>query len=380
MLYHLTWRTHPDLLERADGFWMGAYQQLGRDGVFLFFVLSGFLVGGRAVDALLLDDRPRRSLGAFALARAARILPLWWCVLAVVLLVAVPPDVRGPLDVLQLATLQHHLDAALLRDVITPAWTLCVEVWFYAAVAALIAVAPTLRRRLPAWSRWSLLVAALTAVVVRGAHERADRLGETYWDTHDPAWQSWSLLAFADMFALGMLVALLYRTRLRGPTWTGVALPAAGLAAYAVAIATREELAGYGPFLVALACALVVAGAVLPDRPPIAHVLARRPLVELGTRSYGIYLWHMPAALALGSLGVLTPTDSWLEAAGMVGAVAAVTLGLSHLTWVYVEAPAIELARRGMPGREWLSARRARAGARHAHSRSGPSPRARTPA
>ncbi|MCW2924657.1 MAG: hypothetical protein JWM98_2061 [Thermoleophilia bacterium] len=358
MLYHLTWRTHPSMLDRSDGFWMGAYQQLGRDGVFVFFVLSGFLVGGRAVDALVLDDRPRRGVGGFVLARMARILPLWWCVLAAVLVLDSPADVRSVGDVLQLATLQHHLDPRLLRDVVKPAWTLCVEVWFYAVIAGVIALAPVVRRRLPAWSRWALVTGTLTALVVRGEQARVERFGDSYWKGHDPDWHSWSLLAFGDMFALGMLVALLYRTRLRGPTWTGVALPLLGAATYACAIAQREQLAGRGPFLVAAACALVLAGAVLPARPPLELLLGRRALVELGTVSYGMYLWHMPVAHGLGSLGLLGHTNSWLVTIAMVGGTAAVTIALARLTWLYVEAPAIELARRGIARPRRASLRR----------------------
>lgn len=48
-----------------------------------------------------------------------------------------------------------------------------------------------------------------------------------------------------------------------------------------------------GMFLVALLCVLIIAGA-LDRRSLFSRVLSAKPLVWLGTRSYGLYLWHFP--------------------------------------------------------------------------------------
>src|SRR5262249_33998887 len=50
---------------------------------------------------------------------------------------------------------------------------------------------------------------------------------------------------------------------------------------------------------VAVAAVLVIAPVALDQRGPVATVLAWRPLVWLGTISYGAYLWHWPLFLVL---------------------------------------------------------------------------------
>jgi peptidoglycan/LPS O-acetylase OafA/YrhL len=76
----------------------------------------------------------------------------------------------------------------------------------------------------------------------------------------------------------------------------------------------------------------------------LVSLLERRPVVYLGRVSYSIYLWHFPIVIFL--------TDRFAEATtawGLVVRVAvvlAVTVILSSITYRYVEAPAMRLARR----------------------------------
>lgn len=80
-------------------------------------------------------------------------------------------------------------------------------------------------------------------------------------------------------------------------------LPLLGLAGLAAATHYANGATGefrHGLLIgVALASVIVIAPVALEQRGIVAHALALRPLVWLGTISYGVYLWHWPIFLAL---------------------------------------------------------------------------------
>jgi peptidoglycan/LPS O-acetylase OafA/YrhL len=343
VLFHYGWRTWPDLRahEHRD-FAHAAFQQLGRDGVFLFFVLSGFLVGGPFVRwACGLGARP--AIRRYVVARASRILPLWWAVLAFVLVVEQPSQVRGVRDILLLATLQQNYDPDLVRAVVRPAWTLVVEVSFYAALPlAAVLVARAVRTRAGSWSvgvRQLLTAGALTGVVVATAHLRSERFGDAYWQVRHATPQTWTLETFADMFAAGMLVALI-ATRARPGRHVAAAAAASSAVAYFSAIHWREELAGLQPTMMAGAAALLLTAVVLAPRSSQLPVLTAAPLGSLGAASYALYLCHMPVAHLLHDRGVLGVHHSPVVAvASLLGSVG-VAVAISFAAYHYIERPA----------------------------------------
>lgn len=100
-------------------------------------------------------------------------------------------------------------------------------------------------------------------------------------------------------------------------------------------------------FLVATACALLIAGGTTLPR------LANPQLRWLGDISYGVYLWHYPILWALFYLlGTFVGTTSlwlWLVA-GAIGL--PLTLLVSHLSYRYLEKPAMGLASKRSVGRK----------------------------
>ncbi len=87
-----------------------------------------------------------------------------------------------------------------------------------------------------------------------------------------------------------------------------------------------------GLLLYALMTCVIIAGAALPVGP-LSAVMSTPPLRWLGTRSYGIYLFHWPLLLTARHLW-----PSW-ERPAQGGVAVAVTLVAAELSYRYVEQP-----------------------------------------
>jgi peptidoglycan/LPS O-acetylase OafA/YrhL len=344
-------------------------------GVILFFTLSGFLLY-RPFAAAVLRGQPLPALGTYLRNRALRILPAYWVILllsGVVLGSVLVPTGDGELengalrDVDLLARSAVFLQYAHADTVLTgigPAWSLAVEVTFYVALPGLALVAYALGIRCT--TRRGRRLAVLTPPVLLLLVGLSGKAAAAYaFPGIEPfaGWRSdWhsvlerSLWTHADLFAFGMTVAVLRVDSedrlLRLPRhWAKgavfLALLAYGLTAHHTYI---DEHLSYSPWntVMALACAMALAIVVLPARRPRASRLVRllewRPLVAAGVGSYSVFLWHEPLVRWLA--------DHGLTLAGTAGFIvntivlAAVTGGLSVLTYRYVESPALRRRRR----------------------------------
>src|SRR5581483_5739742 len=105
-----------------------------------------------------------------------------------------------------------------------------------------------------------------------------------------------------------------------------------------------------GLLLVALAAAVLVASVAHPASR-VGAVLAVPPLVWLGRRSYGIYLWHWPV-MALSRPGLDVHVSAWELVPLQVGA----TLALAAASYRWVEMP-VRTGRARAALRAWLAAR-----------------------
>jgi hypothetical protein len=88
-----------------------------------------------------------------------------------------------------------------------------------------------------------------------------------------------------------------------------------------------------GFLLLAIAVAVVMAGAVQPKPGFLGRVLSLPPLRGLGLISYGIYLWHWPIYL------VLTPDRTGWDGYGLFAVRVAVTLAISIASYHLIETP-----------------------------------------
>jgi peptidoglycan/LPS O-acetylase OafA/YrhL len=330
-------------------------------GVPLFFLMSGFLLYRPWVRTGL-EGRPRPDLRRYALRRAARILPLYWLVVAVTL--AVLPEiqpVRPDQWLTHLAALQIYVPPGAIEG-LTQTWSLCTEISFY-AVLPLLGLLATARPSASPERRWRrqlvvlgvLVVAALGYnVVLRFTEVLPEQAG--YW-----------LPAYLDWFAAGMLLAVVeVRSRQPEPprlvrlvmtlgrdqatclilfaSLFVIALtPVAGAYDFN-ATAPWESLFKHWLYLGA-AFFLLLPGIVEPVHPRGWARSLTAPLPHaLGLISYGIFLWHL-TILRLVADRLEIPYFSgqfWLLAACTLG----LTLPVAWVTYLLVERPSQRWAHR----------------------------------
>lgn len=153
-----------------------------------------------------------------------------------------------------------------------------------------------------------------------------------------------------DEFLCGALVALALHGEQRPPRVFTWAWPAVGAAAALVLmvpfvhIFTDDWLYHGGFLLVALLTALVVGHAAAPGNSVLKTMLSWRPVVWLGQRSYGVYLYHLPLILAMFTMGA----PPWLY--GTAAPILTVALAAASYRWV--EEPLRRLGRRPDPASE----------------------------
>ena len=337
-------------------------------GVAIFFVLSGFLLY-RPWSMAALRDAPGPATVPYLWRRALRIVPAYLVVVVAAMLLVRGNEGRGLDEWLRQLFLVQIYHAGALVPGLTQMWSLGTEVAFYLALPLLAWLATRRHRGDPARSaRFQATVLgayAVTGVVFLAAVRAAGVL--------DPRTASLWLPAHLDWFAVGMVLAvasayvtvvpaardtsgwrvLAGAAHAPGAAWT-VALGVFLVATTPVAGPRTLDDPTAGQAVAKHVLYAVVAGFLLlpgtlgPRHGRWATIMTTRPLVRLGTISYGIFLWHLVVLdLVFVALGrdfftggfwtVLTLT--------VVGAVA-----VSAVSWRVVERPALRLKDRG-PGR-----------------------------
>jgi peptidoglycan/LPS O-acetylase OafA/YrhL len=319
--------------------------------LYLFFAVSGYLIGGPYVRAVMAGD-PLPDVRGYALRRLARIFPAYWVALTAYILLAGPGDAT-PLAVAVHIPLLQGFFAAQPRAVYPIAWTLGVEVMFYAAVPVLARAVHRDHPLPPAAMRRLLRILTLAAIGLTGiavelfpANDARDAFG---------GWAevvNFSLVGCLVYFVPGVVVAWAEAASapgfmaLRARPRATLAL-ATGLWAAAVLIA-QLSLVGAGSELAGrLVLCLATGVTLIAATGAGAKSTWLRPLAFLGTVSYGIYLWHyVVRGLGLAHLSRMNPGDGPLAYAIIAAGLLVVTLPLAAASWYLLERPLIRGAHR----------------------------------
>lgn len=242
----------------------------GFAGVAFFFVLSGFV--------LTWGHSPSDAVRWFYVRRAARILPNYYAVFVVALLL----PVAGQRDPLTAVTNALLLQAWVpMRDWVLSvngvSWSLSVELAFYAAFPLIV---PWLTR---ASIRQVWIVTLTLLVLVGGAMGLGAGASSDMIDTilhHDP-------LVRAPEFLLGAALATTLKRGHIIPWWV--------LGATVVVTAAGAALLHSGATInvwVALLSACVITVVVRREQRGLTRILGWRPLVAAGNISFAFYLVH----------------------------------------------------------------------------------------
>jgi peptidoglycan/LPS O-acetylase OafA/YrhL len=333
----------------------------------ILFVVSGFVVflptvarGGKFGSAL-----------SFAIRRGARLLPAYWMILLVSLVVIgvfhpAVSDFPGPRDAFlnftgSMVPVGLFISGVPLGFGLNqPLWTLSVEVCFYIALPFIAA----------AWFRRPLLGLAIALLVTVGwsiAFDHVARVTDLLGVAADfnelvriKFSSALQLPAWAYSFGLGMTGAWAWVRLTRAREDGGPAASVAGRASTIALLSlvallvlvwvmggdydqTRESLP-LSLLLSTMLATLMVALSLAPSRwqVPVATPLVRR----LGDISYGIYLSHMLIAMTLAS-ELSLPQDGDLKSLAVwIAAVVPAAILYGYLSARFLEQPIRRWARK----------------------------------
>jgi peptidoglycan/LPS O-acetylase OafA/YrhL len=350
--------------------------QLMAQGLTVFFAMSGMLIYLPFVRDIATGQRGV-DVRRYARRRLLRIFPAYLLIFGAANLVlhavyvtnAVDTSTPGtdagtglmsdPLTLLLNVTLTQTFVPDAVQTGINPSWSLTTELTFYLLLPVL--AVPLVGRAVRQSRRMMLALAPAIALAVAGLvgrgwaeHLYAQRADLTPFSAefgaNGVAVLSRSLLALADNFAVGMVVAVLFVWTERGelPWWTRRRATAAGWTALVVGGALGALVHDSHPWFQGTFTSLTAGGLILLVVDPSARrepsLLVRladvRPLSWLGEVSLSTYLWHYPVIVLVSRTGWYT-TDSVGSMMGSTAVVVAVSVALGGMTYACVERPAM---------------------------------------
>ena len=308
-------------------------------GVDIFFALSGFLITSILAEEWIKTGQV--SLRNFYMRRVLRLYPA-----LLLMLIAVSPITKAYGYIFSGLTYTTNWVMALHLQPINlelgHIWTLAIEEQYYLLWPLTLVF---LLKRFPV----SKVIQITMGITVLSFLNRI-----FYWHFNDDFWRyNAGTDTHADGLLLGSVLGLaatfglIPNQRLLKQGVAILSIPAASLAVYLIYIkpvAGMEEIQVFGSLAVAIITLLAILQVVVFPSRKLLLLLESKPLVFIGTISYGLYLWQVPVInlvdLSMFSLGPLL--DGTLKAV--------LFTGLTLLSYRYLERPIMRFKRRFSPG------------------------------
>lgn len=359
----------------------------------LFFVLSGFLLFLPYVRKLTKTGSEMPDTRQYFLHRVFRVFPGYLVIFLLCNFVLRAVYVQNPTiqrpgtdhgtgmitdpgELLANLTLAQTYFPKFVQTGINPSWSLTLEIAFYLSLPPLGLLMFALRRRLDVHPLKLALVAPgiLLAIALTGrallpwvyAHVDVRNFvpdGDYYvpdlwlqnWGPNLAAVVSRCILTNADLFAYGMIVAIVFVAieqaviGERAARWIYrsaiAAIPVVGV----VTLVLLKNQSAFSFAAIGMVSGLFIAMVVLPlawgGDSRLARWLDARPFYFVGLISMSVYLWHYPLLVLLGRYH-LAAGDTWAGMARNVVIVTTVTLVVSTVTYYCVEKPGLAQVKR----------------------------------
>lgn len=324
---------------------------MGWSGVDLFFVLSGFLIGGILVDA---RDSPS-YFKTFYTRRFFRIIPIYyaWILAYVILIGAAGPFVRAHSNSGIVMTpgwpiyahfffLQNLMVipfAGLAGAWFSHLWSLAVEEQFYLVSPLVVRLLST--RLLAIFLACIVTIAPLLRIFLLARNANT--------------WLVSVLMPCrADSLAIGMLSALFWRReRFRARLSNHAGLLYISLTLLSVGVvglwkwspqSETQSMETFGFTWLAVFFAVILLLAVSRPRGPIARLARMWWLRELGRISYCVYIIHLSVNVLCHALLLrASPSTNSLRSATVTVFAALLTIVIASVSWRFFEGPLVRV-------------------------------------
>jgi peptidoglycan/LPS O-acetylase OafA/YrhL len=315
-------------------------------GVDVFFALSGFLI-----TRLLMEESQRAgriSFPKFYARRALRLLPALLVLVAACTagtLAFASPDIAPRPWRTATAVLLYVANWALILGpnlyVLNHVWSLAIEEQFYLLWPPILAALSRIKRRR------GLAISVLAAAAAGGIPYR---LLMSSWGASDLRILA-GLDTHADTLLIGCAAGLLASwnmvpTSREAVGWAKEVTAVGGLALAALFVfAPFQDTHYWSSPAASLATAILILGLLVSPSGPVAWILERPLLVQIGKFSYGLYLWHFPIFYAFRALS----PDFGAPVFWRVAVSWALSLAVALASFRFLEQPCLRLKERFTP-------------------------------